>query len=490
MYIVRNSFIQMSKITNVKGRINYISSHARQENLYAVYETTDRQFWNELAKCNQEEFRKSGTDGKCIEAREFIIALPKSFVEYEPSMFLQEITRYFKDTFDTECIAALHHNKKKTNYHIHLIFSERRLLEEPIVKVATRNMFYDEQGKHVRTKKEILGEDGEIRKRCKIIPKGEIYERKIFSKKNPIFKQEHFIEDVKKKVTIYINCLVKDETELLQVFERESVYLPTKKIGKNNPREDTIRIENDFRKEWNYTVDRALLSGVTENEIKEVRLNNISVKAKELIQKVGYQEGVLVAIIRIAISRLEELIKIYMGRKMNIRTPIDKNNVTVLVTKEQELQPQASQLAQAYRGLSDKHKILDEQNRQIFKKEQRRYKLEIELDECKGLLKWKKRDDLQKKIADLEIQIKDMKKILSNTVISWGYENMNKFITVYIESQREYVDYQRRMKEWKNSKEQKIEPKSIKEKLAIYKEEVSKQTQENNITSTRSGRGR
>ena len=80
----RNSFIQMSKLTNLKGRINYISSHARQENLYAVYETTDRKFWTELAKCNQEEFKKSGTEGKCIEARELIIALPESFVDYQP----------------------------------------------------------------------------------------------------------------------------------------------------------------------------------------------------------------------------------------------------------------------------------------------------------------------------------------------------------------------------------------------------------------------
>ena len=56
------------------------------------------------------------------------------------------------------CSAALHHNKTKTNYHIHLIFSERKMLEQPEVKIATRNMFYDEQGKHRRTKKEILDE--------------------------------------------------------------------------------------------------------------------------------------------------------------------------------------------------------------------------------------------------------------------------------------------------------------------------------------------
>jgi len=62
MPIERNSFIQMSKLTNLKGRINYISSPARQENLYAVCETTDRNFWSELAKCNQTEFIKSGID--------------------------------------------------------------------------------------------------------------------------------------------------------------------------------------------------------------------------------------------------------------------------------------------------------------------------------------------------------------------------------------------------------------------------------------------
>lgn len=54
-----------------------------------MHETTERKFWNELAKCNQEEFKKSGTEGSCIEARELIIALPESFVEYEPDMLLK-----------------------------------------------------------------------------------------------------------------------------------------------------------------------------------------------------------------------------------------------------------------------------------------------------------------------------------------------------------------------------------------------------------------
>lgn len=63
----RHSFVQILKITNVKGRIDYISSHARQENLYAVYDTASQKFWNVLAKEGQREFQKSGTEGSCIE---------------------------------------------------------------------------------------------------------------------------------------------------------------------------------------------------------------------------------------------------------------------------------------------------------------------------------------------------------------------------------------------------------------------------------------
>ena len=111
----------MSKLHNVRGRITYISSHAKQENLYAVYETTDRPYWTELARFNQQEFLKSGTEGKCIEARELIIALPESFPDlYDPDRLLQLFTNRFKEKYGVECVSALHHNKRKTNYHIHL----------------------------------------------------------------------------------------------------------------------------------------------------------------------------------------------------------------------------------------------------------------------------------------------------------------------------------------------------------------------------------
>lgn len=55
--MARNSFIQISKLGNLKGRIDYITNPKRQENLYAVYNTTDDTFWHDLARCNRLEFK-------------------------------------------------------------------------------------------------------------------------------------------------------------------------------------------------------------------------------------------------------------------------------------------------------------------------------------------------------------------------------------------------------------------------------------------------
>ena len=102
-------------------------------------------------------------------SRQLVIALPESFQEYDRNLLLQLFAEQFRSTYGVQCTAALHHNKKKTNYHIHLIYSERKVLEKKEIKRASRNMFYDEKGKHVRTKKKILDENGNIKLGCYIV---------------------------------------------------------------------------------------------------------------------------------------------------------------------------------------------------------------------------------------------------------------------------------------------------------------------------------
>ncbi len=489
MLIVRNSFIQMSKLTNVKGRISYISSHARQENLYAVYETTDRKFWKELANCNQEEFKKSGTKGNCIEARELIIALPESFVEYEPSKLLQLFTEYFKQTYGTECIAALHHNKRKTNYHIHLIFAERKLLEQPIEKIATRNMFYDETGKHVRTKKEILDETGQLRQGCKIIPKGEVYERNIFTVKDSRFKSENFLNEVKYSYTNLINIYVKDKKEQQKVFEKNGVYLPTKKIGKNNPKAEQIEEDNQMRVQWNQAVDRALISGISEELIMEVKQKEIGEKVRTSIQQFGENPKLLKGLIMIATNVLELLVDKKLKESIDKtedvavakviaeeKTKIEEENIHKSFGEEEVLeQPVKSELASKYPRLMKIFRELEKHNEIIYNREQELASLEKRLVDIKGIFKGKQRKELQEQIEQLKLQVNDLKRYLTSIVQDYGYKNVKEFMTEYKLAKEEYDTYKLEVAKWEQKTGNKIKENTFKERLQQKQQEIKEQ---------------
>ena len=333
----RNSFIEMAKLHDLSGRITYISSHAKQEHLYEVYATEpDRAFWRELAKCNQQEFEKSGTNGKCIEARELMIALPESFINYDHEYLFKKMVDEFKEKYGVECFAALHHNKRKTNLHIHMIFAERKRLDQPEEKTATRNMFYDEQGHHVRTKKEIFDEDGNIRKGCKIIKKGEVYERKNFTVKDSRFKQESFLDEAKVFYTDLINQMALDDKDRLSIFDKNGPYLATKKVGKNNPKAKEIKADNEIRTEWNRAVDRAIVSGLSESKILELKKTEITDRVKESVEQNGKKPELFGEIVRAAILLLELLIAKAMRKVMDIAEKVIGNAVDGVKERSRE----------------------------------------------------------------------------------------------------------------------------------------------------------
>ncbi len=477
----------MSKLPNVKGRITYISSHAKQENLYAVYETTDRRYWTKLAKCNQEEFEKSGTVGKCIEARELIIALPESFPDlYEPDKLLRLFTDHFKEQYGVECVSALHHNKRKTNYHIHLIFSEREMLPEPIEKIATRNMFYDEQGKHVRTKKEILDENGEIRKGCKIVKKCEVYERNLFTAKNRLFKQEGFLDEVKHFYTNLINALVKDGKEKLHVFNQGGLYLATKKIGKNNPKAQQIQTDNGYRMRWNREVDRALVSGVAETEIRQIKKEYITDRSRESVDVFGNQPERLGTVLMSAVAALAILISKVLQKAVELsgrlttaepgpleillsgkeaHTLADRELATKLQTPPRPVMPAE---AANYPGLDKIYKELQRQNEIIFAAEKERSALEMERNSLKGLAKITPKGGIQSRIDRKNEEIDILKMGLSGIAKKYGYKNVQEFYRIYHKAEEAYAAYQKDMAEWKERYEEgssKKVRKSIRERL-------------------------
>lgn len=473
----RHSFIQMTKLPNVKGRISYITSNKKQEYLYATYDTADGSFWNDLAKCNQTEFAKNGTSGRCIEARELIIALPESFTSYKEDQLLKYFVDKFKDKYKVECVAALHHNKRKTNYHIHLIFSERRLLDEPIEKTATRNMFYDETGKHVRTKKEIMDEDGDIRKKCKIVKKGEVYERIIFDKKDIQFKQEDFLEKAKVFITEEINILVKNPDEKLKVFDRNGVYLPMKKIGKNNPKAEEIKQDNEERTRWNKTVDQALVSDITEKEILEIKKEHITKPVKESIKERGEQPSLFKIILGKAISVLEKLIikvkeatvkaaeikkeaaikseEIVESVITEVKAPevADTTSEKVFVELiEEPEKPTAPILDYNINKLLAIYDILQDKNKEIYAAQKRKNDKMLELDDT-SKFNFVKRSGLSVEIQNLERAIEEMQGELSETVQKYGFDTVQEFMNVLRTVKKVVTEYQSDMKSWKEMRE-------------------------------------
>ena len=236
-----------------------------------------------------------------------ILALPEEYQYLKPDDVLKKFTDFFKDKYGVECVSALHHNKSQTNYHIHLVFAERKELPELQVKIASRNMFYDENGRHCRTKKEILDADGNMRKGCYIIPKGEPYSGHYFEPKNPYFKSKKFLQELKEGYTELINEQIGREEDRLEVYRKDSIYLPTKKIGKNNPKEEFIRKNNEEVTKWNYYAAYAA-EFMSEDHVKEVKHKEVVVPVKESIAS-GNDGSAYGQIVNRAVRTLNNIVK-------------------------------------------------------------------------------------------------------------------------------------------------------------------------------------
>ena len=326
-----------------------------------------------------------------------------------------------------ECVSALHHNKRKTNYHIHLIFSERKLLPEPDIKIATRSVFYDETGKRVRTKKEITGEDGQIRKGCTVIKKGEIYESHLFTVKDDKFKSAPFLREVKEIYTDLINRHISNPEQQLKVFDKNSVYLPTKKIGKNNPKAAEIETDNAARQEWNRTADMALISGISEAKILEVKQTEIHDKASQSIKSKGWLPNLFRGIVTKAKDFLQNLIQ---EKDMPPKPTLDINMAEFRTM--QKLMIKAQDKAKEIRHLQDT--VLP--------------KLKQQLADTKGIFKGKERKALTEQIQRTEKEIAEKLDKLPDVLKEDGYPDVQAFMATYRKAEAVVEQYNRDLAAW------------------------------------------
>lgn len=207
------------KLTNVVGRIDYISNPKRQEYIEGYYNTADNSFWKLLADESQQQFaKKVNRKGKCCEAREFILGIPQDY-----KITAKELAKWFKANYGVECAVALHWKESTQNFHAHLIYAERELLPEPELIEHKRAYYYDAEGKKCRKADAV---------RC--VPKG--LETRYFTGKNKIFESTSFALSFKNTILDYFGLERFDSTR----------HFATKHIGKGNPNAEYIKAYNNL----------------------------------------------------------------------------------------------------------------------------------------------------------------------------------------------------------------------------------------------------
>lgn len=243
-------YLSSRKLTNVKGRLKYISDKDRQENIIDYHNTTDDEFWKLLAKESQVRHKEVNARGKCCEARELIIGLP-----HELDFTAKQLCDIFKSKYDVECSCAIHQNNKNgaINKHCHLIFSERKKLAKPQIieeKRASRTYYYDEKG--VKCKKADA---------VKVVKKGDLIQKgttRYFSDKDDFFKSQKFVYDCKE---LFLNNTFRLNWSLKN--EKANKDFSQKHIGKNNPKAEYIKQNNALKR---YTKNICISGDIIKNQ--------------------------------------------------------------------------------------------------------------------------------------------------------------------------------------------------------------------------------
>lgn len=293
---MKSIVVKARKLYSAVGYARYLQDKEEHPDICYVNSTCEKKLWHEYAKVSQEQFKATGQNNgkkKCVEAREFIFVFPKEFYKLKIETligFVDKLMDEFKNYFGTEVMIALHGNDKDSkNLHIHLMVMER----EKIVtkeKIATRRLYFDDQGKQVKSRKYALDENGKLKPGYSFVKKGEKYGEASWSGKKKWIRSNETTENLKELWARRMNRVrIHDKhVEERTVYNRKtSPYFPLQNeyrpkryadpikqqesILKAQNLSEPIRKSNAIREKYNRCVDEALLMGVDEKELLEHR---------------------------------------------------------------------------------------------------------------------------------------------------------------------------------------------------------------------------
>lgn len=327
------NLVRTQKITNGRGSIKYITQGSKGE-ILASYSTQSLQEWEILFDYNQQRFaeekekggwvpsRKNaiGEEAQCIEARMYVVAFPNEMANYpckyngqiinNDMELAKAIANDWRNTYGTDCYVAIHWNKDHTNFHAHILVSERMKKESPEVKRAKRNRYYDANGKECKKADAV-----------RIVRKGDIIrgQNELYESSKIDLKSNTSLERIKEHYSKALGT---------EMFKEDGLHIPQQHLPRINERSSEEVLEDYERKrEYNATVKEFndIVDSLKENHHEEILNNEIKpivseVKRQKRYRKRYLEESVihLRETFKYALASFKSLLEVFGIRKQEL----------------------------------------------------------------------------------------------------------------------------------------------------------------------------
>lgn len=327
------NLVRTQKITNGRGSIKYITKDSKGE-ILASYSTQSMQEWEILFDYNQQKFaeekekgnwtmlqkNKNGKIAQAVEAKMFVVALPNEMAQYPCKYNGQVITNDmelakaiandWRNTYGTDCYVAIHWNKDHTNFHAHILVSERVKKELPEIKRAKRNRYYDSNGKECKKADAV-----------RIVHKGDIIggQNELYSSGKIDLKSKEALDRIKEHYSKLLG------TEL---FKDDGLHLPQTHLPRINERSsEEVLEEYERKREYNAAVKEFndIVDALKENHHEEMLNNEIKPIVSEVKRQKRYRKRYLEeSVIRLretfkyALASFKSLLEVFGIRKQEL----------------------------------------------------------------------------------------------------------------------------------------------------------------------------
>lgn len=403
------AFARQTKLGNIVGRSEYITDPQRQEDVVFHSKKHQQTSWLDYAAFEKENQKSRDQNN---EGRELIISLPHQLADDHARLeaIIDEYAiNLLGENRDFEY--AVHWNEQRTNFHAHIIFSERERVTERKPKRYKRDMWFNTENNRMAKAHaegaELRYEKGQVMKD----KEGNIrYESDPFSIKDTKFKSRAFNDEIKKELKDILNKhgfkyrLFNPKKEVPQIHvghERSRQPETYQKMKDYNQEVDQLNdylaqkktppsyykaIFNDLRyankKEWHFAlyekrIEYSEISYAEKQSRKVIKKNKH--KLEKFYEKVEKREAIITELDKVTNRKYTKWNFFRVPADFLIRKMMEKNLEDLNIEKEYA----AYEEAQVYGELhpTPMHKIIAKEELKIEEIVSRKKDLAIEIGE-------------------------------------------------------------------------------------------------------------